>query len=345
MSTATRLGRGAALAAAGLVLAACGGPADTAQGGGATSDGGQGERTYTVGYSATAGVADLGTLLTWEALEEKGISVETTYFSGPDVTIQALERGDIDMATNLAAVAALNAADAGLPVKIFTGYVAPEFVLGGTTDLESVEDLEGTRTSIHSEGGRTAAYINALVQKYGIEDLEILTIPNSSARAQALLQGQTDSGVVDLGDSLLIAAEDPGKFHTVLFFGEEFAVADSGTVATTDFLSENAEDVQVIVTTMIETYRKINDEPEWAVEQAQRLLSASYDDPELLAQIVEAYVERGMWDANGGLSEGAALETIAFNTEYTGLEVQSDDLSTYYDFSFVDSALGELGEH
>lgn len=334
------------LAALALVATACGDDDDGE--GTAATDGGAEEsqeelRTYTVGYSSTPGIGDLGTFLTWEQLRDKGIKIETKFFSDQDVVIQALESGEIDFATNLAASATLQAADAGLPMKIFTGYVGPEFVLSGEKDITDAKGLEGKTVAVHSEGGQTMAFMQALIEKHDLKDVNILVIPNSSARAQALLQGQLDAAPVDLGDAILVESEKPDDYHTVLFFGEEFPVANSGTAATEEWLSENSEDAQLIVTTLLETYRRMNDEPEWAAERAPQYLGSVYE-LDILEQIVNEYLERDLWPPDGGLDRQTAEETIAFNKEYSGLEAKSDELEDYYDFTFIETALEELGE-
>lgn len=326
----------AALAAG---AAACGDDGDDAASGGTTGDE---VRTYTVGYSSTVGIGDLGTLLTWDELRDQGIRIETKFFSDQDVVVQALVSGEIDFATNLAASASLHGADAGIPLRIFTGYVGAEFVLAGRTDIVEPADLAGKTVAVHSEGGQSMAFMQALIEEYDIEDVEIVVIPNSSARAQALLQDQIDAAPVDLGDAILVESEDPDRFHTVLFFGEEFPVANSGTIATTEFLEENAEDVQTIVTALLSTYRRMNEDPEWVIDRAPLYLGSVYE-LDLLGQIVEAYLERDLWPPDGGLDREIAADTIEFNTRYSGLEAQSDDLEDYYDFRFIDAALEELG--
>lgn len=340
-------------AALSLVATACGDDDDdgvaVGEGGGDGSEETSGEtseddvRTYTVGYSSTPGIGDLGTFLTWEALRDKGIKVETKFFSDQDVVIQALESGEIDFATNLAASATLQAADAGLPMKIFTGYVGPEFVLAGETEITEAADLEGKTVAVHSEGGQTMSFMQALIEKYDLQDVTILVIPNSSARAQALLQGQLDAAPVDLGDAILVESEDAENYHTILFFGEEFPVANSGTTATEAWLDENAEDAQLIVTTLLETYQRMNDEPEWAAERAPQYLGSVYE-LDLLEQIVNEYLDRDLWPPDGGLDREVAEETIEFNKQYSGLEAENDDLEAYYDFTFIEAALEEVGE-
>lgn len=333
-----------------LLLAACGnGAVETTSTEAPPSDGTSPDevRSYVVGYSSTPGIADLGTFLTWDALRTRGIDVETRFFSDADVVVQGMARGDIDFATNMAAVAGMNARAQGVPLKIFTGYVGPEFVLAGTSDINAPEDLNGTTTAMHAEGGQTDVFLRALTAKYGLEDVEILTIPNSSARREALAQGLLDTAPLDLADALTLVDQDPDKFHIVLFFGEEFELSNSGTMATEEFLSENSEDVQTIVTTLVETYRRINDDPEWAGEQALRFFGVQYDEQfDLLRDIIRNYAERKLWDPDGGLDPDIAADTVEFNVTYGNLpEDAMDDIEEFYDFQFIDRTLDELGPY
>lgn len=330
-----------------LLAAGCGGDDDGSAASGETA--GESEsaerRSYTVGYSSTPGVGDLASLLAWDELRAQGIDVETQFFSDADVVIQALARGDIDFATNVGSVATMQAVDQGVELEIFMGYVGAEFVLGGTTDIESPEDLEGKTIAVHSEVSLTNAYTLALIEKYDLADVEVIIIPNSSARAQAIEQGQVDAAPLDLADATLLAEQAPDEFHTILFFGEEFdGVENNGTLATAAFLDENAEDAQAIVDAMIETNRRMAADPDWAAEQSLRFLGSAYpDNPETLQEIVRNYIERGLWDVDGGIDEETATTTIEFNVEYAGLEGAGDDPSRYYNFDLVADTLDRLG--
>lgn len=340
-----------ALAALALVAASCGSSGDDSSGdagGGGGGGGGNGSgerRSYVVGYSSTPGVGDLASMLAWDELRSQGIDVETRFFSDADVVIQALARGDIDFATNVGSVATMQAVDQGVDLRIFMGYVAAEFVLAGTSEIQSPEDLEGKTVAVHSEVSLTNAYTLALIAKYDLQDVNVIVVPNSSARAQAIEQGQIDAAPLDLADATLLAEQDPDRFHTILFFGEEFdGVENNGTVATTAFLEDNAEDAQLIVDAMIETNRRMADEPDWAAEQSIRFLGSAFEDStDLLQDIVRDYIDRGLWDVNGGLDEESAELTIEFNRQYAGLEGGEGGAATYYDFSFVADALERLG--
>jgi ABC-type nitrate/sulfonate/bicarbonate transport system substrate-binding protein len=329
-----------------VTLAASGCGSDGGGGGGGGDAGSpDDERTYTVGYSSTPGVGDLASLLTWDELRSEGINIDTQFFSDADVVIQALARGDIDFATNVGAVATMQAVDGGLPLEIFAGYVGAEFVLGGTTDIKTPKDLEGKTVAVHSEVSLTNAYTRALIEKHDLQDVEVIIVPNSSARAQAIEQGQVDAAPLDLADATLLASEAPDRFHTVLFFGEEFSgVENNGTVATTKFLEDNAEDAQLIVDALIQTNRKMAEDPDWAAEQSLRFLGSAYPDtPDLLQDVVRDYIDRGLWDLDGGIDKDTATATIAFNEKYAGLEGAGDDPSQYYNFDLVADALDRLG--
>lgn len=328
----------ALLLAVALLLSACGGGEDE------TAASGEG-KSFAVGYAGTPGIGDLGTFLAWEEMRTRGWDIEIVVLSDADVAIQALDRGDVDVATNLTVEPAMRAIQSGIALRIFTGYVGNEWVVAGKKEIETPEDLEGKVYPVHGEGGGTDIFMGALADKYGYPH-ERIVIPNSSARREALTQGRIDAAPLDMADGVFIEEEHGDDFHIITFFGDEFDIANSGTVGTEQFIEDNPEAVQAIATTLLATYRKMQEDPDWAAEQSLRFFGALYEDNvELLKETVRTYIDRQLWPPEDtGLSREAAAETIEFNARYGELDATPADIDQFYDFTFIENAKEELGQ-
>lgn len=304
--------------------------------------------SLTAAASGIPGLGSLAHLLLWEELRKVGIDVDEVYVGSNEAAVQALVRGDADFGFQISPAATASAVVEGVPIRIATGWVGSEFVLGGTTDIQSVEDLAGKRIGIHNEVGLSATLTRALIDEFAIEDVSLLVVPNSPARVEAIAQGQLDAATIDLENGIALQNLNPDDFHIILEFTELVGpIENGGFTATSDFYEANPEVVQTIVRTWVETVRRMHDDPDWAAEQSIRYFGINYEDNlDDLRNLTREYIERGLWNPNGGLTEESARDTIQFHIDFGGIPAESLEMQdSIYDTSFLDSVLEELGTY
>lgn len=326
-----------------LIAAACGGEGDAPSETSTTAS-----RTITVGYTSTAGLGDLFTFVAWEQLGRQGIEVRPKFFSGHDVELQALARGDIDIATNVATDAVLFAVNDGVPIKVIAGYTGPEFVLAGLSQLSDASDLVGKRVGVHSLTGGSGAWVRAYLESNDVDpgDVNILEVPGSGSRAQAMVAGELDAASVGQDDMVFLEDASPGKFHVITPFGIGFGGEGLAvTVTSTELIESDPDVVQAVVTELMKAARRLTADEEFAKDKAFTYLGNAYEEVDTLHEAVAIYVENGLYPVNGALSSQIVEDYLAFTRERNPdfADVELGAVEEYYDLTFVEAALEELG--
>ena len=203
----------AAMLVVGLLAAACGSDSDDAQ------------PAETINLVAVAGSSEdfiaLVATAAWEILAEEGIVVEQRFLEDASTAIQAVTRGDAQIATNIGVNVGVPAVEAGANIVDVVATQRPTWALAVASDINSFDDLDGKRLAVHGEASFTRAVSQYFSRLHGFT-YEELIIPGSEVRAEALAQGQIDASVIDLPDIVQLAKTYPGKFKVLSTIGEEF---------------------------------------------------------------------------------------------------------------------------
>ncbi len=341
-----RLARMTACLLVGLVvLAGCGDDDDAADSPaevpettveGTTSD--LSGRTLRIGTSGS-GIDDLPLFVAIELLEEQGIEVEMTDYAEQEETVRAMASGDIDVTAFIASSTAIGGINQGAAIDIIAGYTKHRWALVGATGFDTVESLEGRRVGVHSESSFTKAVADHYLDTYQI-DAEVLIVPGSEVRAQALANGQLDATVISLDDFLFLSDQFPGAFTVISEFGDELPDLISGvTTAAESFLEEQPDLALAYLVAYLEGIRTVND-----LEEAQRVavenIADSAPSAELLQQQVEMLVSGGFYPEDGHLSEATCSATLTFLIEAEQVEAggSSSDDETYCRYDLLEQA-------
>lgn len=225
MKRPTALGALAGMAAAGMILTACGGgaaqnpgsaPGAAGGGGGGTEELKDGQVPPTgveggpdfdlsgekiVATTSPPGAINMGTFFAYKRLEEWGADVETvivTTTSG----VQTIMAGRADIASQGSDEVVLGAAEGAEMVSIGAPSTAMDYVLVAEKSIKSVEDLEGKAVGMSGPSG-----FDALLTRFSLEDAGLkksaarfVQIGGSPDRASALLSGQVDAATIFLED-------------------------------------------------------------------------------------------------------------------------------------------------
>lgn len=283
-------------------------------------------------------------LAAWDLLEEEGIIVEQRFVEDGPTAIQAMEQGQAQIGTNIGVNVGVPAVEAGASIVDVVATQRPTWAMAVAPDINSFEDLDGKRIAVHGETSFTRAVSRWFAQEHGFE-YEELIIPGSEVRAEALAQGQIDASVIDLPDVVQLSHTYPGSFKVLTTIGEQFPdLIEQDLWLSRSWAEENPELATRVVKAIVEAMRKLTSDTAYGVELAKQHLPDV--DEEVLTELVEEYSRRGLWPEDGLLTPERALETLTFFNEVGEIDIGTpteESVSKYFDFSYLDKALAELG--
>jgi NitT/TauT family transport system substrate-binding protein len=207
-------------------------------------------------------------------------------------------------------------------------------------DIQDWPDLVGKKYVISSPGGPPDGIGRYAMNKYGVpvDEVEFVPLGGSSARKQALLAGEVDAALVHPLDALELVGDNPG-FHVMsdladapLLFGVDVTFQKA--------LEDNHDMVVAYVKASILAVRAFIDDMDLAVNAYLDVVPETNRD--YLEQVWKDYVDRGVWEPNGGLNRELYDTTMDAYVEIGALpsKVEWDD---FMDTSVVNDVLDDIG--
>lgn len=296
--------------------------------------------TIRVGFSTVADAGDVPSLMAHDLLREEGYTVQTTFFSAADLEVAALAQGDVDIGngstrTHWAAVAK------GAGIRTVMEQVALLWSILAKPEIKTCADLQGRRYAISSLGSLNAALTKAYLQQNcpGTEP-EYILIASSGNRAAALLAGEIDATSLELADVLQLQDTAPGKFHTLFDFGKSLPeLKSTGIHVNLEFAQTHAEMVHDYLRAVLTIHRRIRENPELLETALVKYLSL---DSNAAKAIAAAYLERHVWELNGGMPPDAIPYSVAF-FQNSGSLPKELDANTVADPTYLNAVLDEIG--
>lgn len=266
-----------------------------------------------VGFGGVKQVPHTATLIALERLRDRGYEGVPVFLPQTPLTIQALLRGEVDFGLP-DPISAATAILKGAPVTIVGAYAMPglgQWVMVAPKSITTPRQLERKRIAVHSLSSVSNMVVQFAIKKYTINNAQVLVVPGSVARAQALLQGEIDATSIFIADAIRLEMVAPGRFHILLDF-KDMPVHDSVFVARRDWLVTHQDETEELLRSLIETHRRMTAGPEWGVARALNFFPDQ--DPAFVSATVRAFITRGIWDANAGMPGG--LDTIRDMIKY-----------------------------
>jgi NitT/TauT family transport system substrate-binding protein len=306
-----------------------------------------GREQLTVVYTGDAvTLADFPTLTAWEKLRAEGVDVKLQFVAEDSLAPQALLRGTAQLAV-ASPVDAIAVNKQAPDVRSFFDWKKQSWTLATVPSIKTVEDLEGKSLAVHDPLSFTKTVADLVIEKYGLEDVKIVTIPGSEVRAQALASHKIDATVLDVQDVVLLDHETPGAVHSLLNFGKEFPDFTSGRwLISKRWLADNQELAVKVAKAMLEANREALADPDATVKRAQAAKEFEDIDPGVIEDTILAFAENGLWTDDGGLKPDVARKEMAFYFDAGQSEVDPEgaEINQIYDFDTLDKALAEVGE-
>lgn len=308
----------AVLAAAGLVLAACGGdggtadPADdetAAEEGGddAAAEDGGGSLSLSVGVDAQNFMTNMPLYVGRELgyFEEAGISDLEITVTG-DQFAAALLSGSVDISHTATLDWFAAGSQSGEPIRVIATLRDREYIqLGVRPGIESADDLRGGRVTGGPAGGDNENNLRFVLDELGLEpgtDVEIVpSDPGSDNWLAAVLNEQLD-GAMMFGRHILALEEAGGKF----LYQETRDAPQDGFATTQSFLDDNPDAVAAFIEGLVATKQYYQD-----LDNREEILQIMRDNGfEVTPELEASYeVEIEQQSVDGGF-EVAAMEEM-----------------------------------
>lgn len=346
---------GVALLTCGLVVAACGGAASPSPSPSPPPSAAPsvqpsptptplpGTKEFKVAFTSI-GLSSAPFLAALDALRGQGYTIETPELAESELVTQGVASGDFAFGSG-ANNSTMTAVAKGANLKLVVARVNNEWTLYARNDITSCAGLAGKRLAIHSEGAVSTAMVKNYISTVcpGTEP-NYVVIPGSPNRLAALLADQIDASPLELTDSITVDAQASDRFHLLASFANDLPNLQTTSIYVNgDFAARNPGTVLAVVKAVLEQFRKIDGNPDYLKEVAQKYAGSAID-PNTIDAAAKKYVELKMFPVNGGLTE----ENLRYTAEFfgpngTGSVDRVLDVQEFADLSFLTMALDELG--
>jgi ABC-type nitrate/sulfonate/bicarbonate transport system substrate-binding protein len=289
-----------------------------------------------IGSGGDISMATLPTLIVIDRMNELGYDVEMVQFGGSTSEVQAAVDGAIDI-SSASAPAQMAAMDAGLPNRFFLSRVINEFVLVARAEFDTCESLDGQPVAVHgltsTDGLMT---VNWLEENCPDAEPTVQIVEGSENRLVALLQDQVAASPLDLQNTVGLQAERPGDFEILGDYIADFPIYAGTFSASPEWMAANEQLVADFISLHLDVWEEIYEDSSILLERAEAELGQV--DPELLPDIVQAYVDAEVFPRDGGLTEDAVLLTLEFSDQAADFQA----IESYEDVAtreYLDAAL------
>jgi ABC-type nitrate/sulfonate/bicarbonate transport system substrate-binding protein len=297
-------------------------------------------RTLVIDVPEGGDVSHIPWLMAVDVLKEEGYTMRTVDFSATDpATVVAMEQEELDI-TALSNQLAWSAIGKGAPLVTFLDTAEIPFVLATTIEIQECADLDGRSVAISSMTSVSGAMFKAYVEG-NCPDAKpnMLIVKRSNSRVAALLSGEVDAATLDHQDLAYLQGEEPGAYHALIVFADEFpGLQTNSYVMRTDFGEQYPEFVKDLIREVVTARRSLQD-PQTLREEIINYLEVEPSEAQKLADL---YLSRNTWDVRGEYTLDTVQATMDFLQEYGDLppETEAKDAA---DLSYYEEVLDEIG--
>jgi ABC-type nitrate/sulfonate/bicarbonate transport system substrate-binding protein len=297
-------------------------------------------RTFLIDVPETGDAIDIPWFMAVEALEEQGYAIERVHFSAVDATtVLAMDEGNLDMCS-MSNQLAWSAIAEGAPLITFLDMAPTQFILGAKKEVQTCADLDGRPVAISEVSTVSGAMLNVYIERNCPEaEPDFLIVKKASGRMAALLSGEVDAATIDLQGLIYLEGEDPGAYHALIIFAEEFpGLQINSYVTRRDLAEQYPELIKDLIRAVFDARRSLQD-PQLLSEAIVEYLPVQPPDPQ---QVADLYLSGSTWDLSGEYTLDTVQATMDFMQEYGDLapELEAKDVA---DLSYYEAVLDEIG--
>ena len=290
-----------------------------------------------IAFTSTPDFGALPIALAVDKLKEQSVELKPTFFNGFPPARTALLRGDVEaMQLNLNSMITSNQQGANLRALM---RMAPnEWVLVTPASIKAPLDLNGKRIGIHGPATLTEQLVKATIKKYALKS-DVLIVPGSDARIQALISKQLDATPAELADFLELMQSKPRDYHAVIDYRKEYPFLTGSTLITRkDFTEQQPALLQTFVSSYVEITTAIRKNPEGMKAALRKVLPSFLPkfDMNNFDAIYKQHLAADYW--NPDLTREMAEKTIQFMKDTDQLKGDPPAIDATVDLRFLDKA-------
>lgn len=260
-----------------------------------------------VAYTSAVDIGDLPSLIAHRALEQHGYVVEPTFFAQPELAVEALANGDVDIANGGAR--AFWAADAkGADLVMLMEHSENGYLLTVPSEVATCADLHDRTLALSSSGSLPTAIGRAFLQQCPGAAPRVLTMPHSGDRLSALLAGSIDAAVLQRADIARLERAAPGRFHALDPPRAIDHLDLEGVFVSHRLIHDRRQLVVDYVRERIFANRRVLHNSNLLLEEARHWSDIGTLDEAVVAGEVAAPA----WTADGGVSRESVAATVEF---------------------------------
>jgi ABC-type nitrate/sulfonate/bicarbonate transport system substrate-binding protein len=288
---------------------------------------------------ANSDVRDVPFAMAAADLRSQGYHVEITPMMSGALMVDALSRGDAEIAsfnneTLWAAIAK------GLRAKTIVQRLSfPNLII--TKEGVACRALNGRPLAIGSQTGLNPR----LVARYFESRCpgtapQVLVIPDSAARTAALVGGTVDAALLPLEEFLRLQKATPGRYATLVDLTKEFPQLQVNAMqARGDWLEQHPREVRDVIRALLLVHRRIIANRGELYTRASEQLNL---DPKETTPVIDALIAAGAWDPNGALTRDNVQYTLSFLQD-TGAVPNNLRVEDVADLAPLNDVLNEIG--
>ncbi|MGE0451379.1 MAG: ABC transporter substrate-binding protein [Vicinamibacterales bacterium] len=276
-------------------------------------------RRLHVGYAGEADFIDLPSLIAQARLRARGYEVETTFFSGSDVAIQAVAGGSVDVVHG-SMIAAWMAISRGAEIATVMDHVGDPYRLVAIPAVSRCGDLDGRRLALQGGSSVSTQLVRAFIdEECGNAKPQELLIAESSNRTAALLGGGVEASALELASVLWLQKQAPGRFTILSDFSTRWpGIKTTGVHVNVGFAEAHPDIVREYVAALLAANHDVEADPSLLVAAAGEHLGRAED----WAATARAYLDAKIWPERGGFTRSDVESTLAFFKRYSRLDAQ-----------------------
>jgi ABC-type nitrate/sulfonate/bicarbonate transport system substrate-binding protein len=295
-------------------------------------------RRIRIGYPGPQGFGELPSFLANRELEARGYTIETTFYVQPELAVQALVEGSIDLSVGSSRIYWV-AVQHGAPLVAVIEGARRNHVLVATKPIASCHELAGRRVGLTGLAAMGATLFREYLRSTcpGTE-VETILIAGSPNRIAALMTGTIDATVSFRAEAVDLARRAPDRFEALGDFELRWAdLISSAIFVNSARVADRTEDIDLYVKTMLEANRRLSTDAGEVARRASALMPPGHE----YGPVAEAYVSVEAWDSTGGLSPEGVKKTMDFLVSIGELKDPLPE-SRLVDRSFLTRARADL---
>lgn len=239
--------------------------------------------------------------------EEQGVDTELKTHKGFTPMVASLVKGETDIGY-LTLPTYLNARKQGFPLVSPLGFLKEyDFIMIGSSDMDSVQDLKGKTIALHSPQSMSTVTGKTIIrEEFGnVDAVNYKFIIGTPNRLAALKSGNVDGAVVFLSGALQGQKDGYAK---ILAQPWNYDVLQSQTAAVwvtlEDTLKQYPERMQKLVDYLLNAYeRSQNADPQQVTDDAIATGIYPEFDPDVWLQAFKRARDVKLWPPDGGLKK------------------------------------------